>query len=517
MKKKIKTLYLHIGGMKTGSTTIQETLYNQRNEFLEKGIYYPEIIPIEHCATFPLVCMKEPKKFAPIVMYYSHLSEDGLKDYIDNVKQSWINEFEKCNVDKFVISDELLSMRLRYNELDLVVLKELLYTYFEEVKVICYVRDTSSLFRSVVQQMVKGGDFKIDINNLDNRIDPLRYKDFIPKYNELFGIENLIIRKFDTKYFYKNNLIKDFLSVLDPSENFDFVIDRRSNESLGNNAIGFLNAYAEIYPRVLNGKRNPQRATDIIDINLFSSLTDEKFSPCINFTKEEAVVLNESFECINQFLDDEYKLGFIEGTDEPSTMIEKDDVSVEFLREMAVSYFKKYNKSVFFTNNKFLFYKYYNNINNESKIEFFIELVNDVENQIIIDRKFGRELENNIKNGLNNEISYVLSGELQDRVSLLMKSYIDGLVDEKLRVKYELELELKQELELERNIKQNLEQQLESERNLKQELEQECFKLSQRYDVTTDKNVLRRVMYFIIFDFKNFNKKVKNKLRIGRK
>lgn len=438
MRKKIKTLYLHIGGMKTGSTSIQEIIYGQRLEFIENGIYYPEIIPIEHCATFPLVCIKKPERFAPIVMNYNFNNKEEMDNYVNGIKQSWIDEFNKCTVDKFIISDELLSMRIQYNELDLVELKEFLYTYFEEVKIICYVRDSYDLMNSVLQQRIKGGINRFDINNIKARINPMLYKKFMPVYVDLFGKENVIVKKFDSKAYYKSSLIKDFLNIVDPEKSFDFVIDKRSNESLGNNAIAFLKYYTDAYPKMEKGVRNTSRALDMVDISLFMSEKDSKFAPTINFSVEEAKELNESILCINEFLDDEYKIDLVEGNDEPSKMFDKSEISIDFLREVSYAYFKRLGSINIYFDNILLYSEYYENIENEKNVDFFIKLVNEVQNQI------------NIINQLN--------GKIVDKNNDL----------EIANLGYKVELE---------------------------------------------PSVLKRILFYIIFDFDTFKTKVKNVLK----
>ncbi len=382
MKKKIKTLYLHVGGIKTGSTSIQEFSYSQRELLLERGIYYPEIIPFEHCATFPLVCLKEPKNFPPILMYYNHLNRDELNDYVNEIKCKWVEEFEKCNVDKFIISDELLSKRIEYGELDLDVLKTFLYDYFEEVKVICYVRDTLGLVKSVMQQSIKNGKRAFDINDKKLKLQPALYKTFIPEYINMFGEENLIIKRFDKKAFIGGNLIADFYNIIEPNNNFDFIFDKQSNESLGDNAIAFLKAYTEKYPKIVNNERNFARAINIVDLNLFLGVKDTKFSTTINFNEEEAKIVNESINYVNQFLEDQFKLDKIVSCEEPSYILNENEISLDFLRSLSYKYFEKLDAVPKFYENNLIKSKYYDNIEKSTDVQFFIELVNEVENEI---------------------------------------------------------------------------------------------------------------------------------------
>ena len=41
----MKILYLHIGMPKTGTSSIQDTLFANRENLRKYGIYYPDILP----------------------------------------------------------------------------------------------------------------------------------------------------------------------------------------------------------------------------------------------------------------------------------------------------------------------------------------------------------------------------------------------------------------------------------------------------------------------------------------
>ena len=89
-----KIIFLHIGIWKTGTTTIQKTLYQNREILLEKGVCYPDL---SYNHTFLASTFHDsPNDF--VVAKSHRLSGDAL----DQWHRDSLKKFEKANVGQFL-------------------------------------------------------------------------------------------------------------------------------------------------------------------------------------------------------------------------------------------------------------------------------------------------------------------------------------------------------------------------------------------------------------------------------
>ena len=205
-------LYLHIGTEKTGTTSIQKFLSNNKKLFNKK------ILPIE---TFRL---NENTMNSRILPYLFENNEDKsinkelLKDndkngslslYIEKIKHEIRNNNSELN--EYLISSEHLSSRLLdLNQIN--TLKIFLNKVFDKIKIIIYVREQSSMAQSAYFTSVFNGynepfnDYILNHVNLANKY--FNFDLMIKMWEEIFGKENIILKIYDDKYY--NDLIEDF-------------------------------------------------------------------------------------------------------------------------------------------------------------------------------------------------------------------------------------------------------------------------------------------------------------------
>ena len=214
MNNENKTIYLHIGMPKAGSTSIQRFLYNNREKLKEFGILYP-IIPNDN-----------DEKDYNIAEYINFRKIDkkiitqGLEFYNEFFKNEVIDKvlkndeaFEFC--DKIIFSDELL-----FYKKDCINMFDVMRENGFEVKVMVCFRSPVDYLASLWQE-----NLKPYLDNFTTPIDKFLFNasanyelilDFIKK----LGKENVIVLPFGKKYWKNGNLIEDFMSALGV-ENFE--------------------------------------------------------------------------------------------------------------------------------------------------------------------------------------------------------------------------------------------------------------------------------------------------------
>lgn len=196
----MKTIFLHIGIEKTGTTSIQAFFNENRGALQEKGLLYPDL------STF--------SKFKSHSHSHSHsvLTSAIMKssnrvnipeEIKENVKASDILTSIKDQVltdESIFISSEHLSSRL--NIQDIVVLKNEVQTHLPnyKIKIVICLRRQDQLFKSSYSTMIKSGTTKSLDEYYDealNRSPYFDYKTMLKNWEMTFGFDNLIIYSFD--------------------------------------------------------------------------------------------------------------------------------------------------------------------------------------------------------------------------------------------------------------------------------------------------------------------------------
>lgn len=203
MKK--KKLYIHIGTHKTGSTTIQSILENEKKKLLNEGILYLGLF-YDHA--------KGMKSLEEIDEYL-------IKDFRQEVKKR-IAQYEDRNPHTLVTSNEKFSGHDRWMYRNSTILAKTLWQIFEpfgfDIKIIVYLRRQDKFLESAYKQKVKrDSSFTFDVYLKEETEDIYNFywDSFLDSYAEFFGKENIIVRSFDKKNLLKkNSLIQGFGNII---------------------------------------------------------------------------------------------------------------------------------------------------------------------------------------------------------------------------------------------------------------------------------------------------------------
>ncbi|EJA9306123.1 hypothetical protein MUJ91_001283 [Campylobacter lari] len=228
------TAYVHIGTVKTGTTTIQKFLSNNKNILLEYRFKYSEVF-FTNCKHDDL---------AKLIIQEEHLSLK--REVISNIKNSEYkqqilklkNEIDNNKDCKFLFSTEGISW-LFSDEKFIQILQKLLYEIgFSKIYIVLYLRNTADLLASLSNQEIKNGHKEDNMYSL--KVSPDKYfrthsynnQWLCQNYSKVFGKENLIIKIFDKNEFYQGDLLKDFIHSIGLKWNKRFVIPLIQNESI---------------------------------------------------------------------------------------------------------------------------------------------------------------------------------------------------------------------------------------------------------------------------------------------
>lgn len=278
----IETLYIHTGAHKTGTSSIQK--FFQQNICLlqsKDGLEYPGF--------------KQPMlKTTPSLEDYRVIPEafDGL---------------QSIQANKAVISRENFSWV--DNKESLIGFKHNLARFAQNIKLIFYIRRQDLQAISQKQEGTKWPDCSVayghDLSALPLKLKPvarryLNYHKRIGMWADVFGDENTIIRVFEKKKFYKNDLICDFCNIIGIDAD-NYVIPKATNESFARESQLFLHQTRHAFKEGSPEKKFLVNAVRAYDNKIVER---RKLLP----TKEEAQAFYAQFRACNESLNNRFSI-----------------------------------------------------------------------------------------------------------------------------------------------------------------------------------------------------------------
>jgi len=251
-----KRLIIHIGMPKTGSTSLQSFLFDNSDELKELGIFYPKQLHHHNIKFYPIF-LDNPFDFIHQRKFFS--SDEIARKKHDEYKKDWINLFENNDYRDFIISSELLYLCTKKQ---ISKIYKLIEGYFDDVKIICYIREPVSFLRSHIQQGIKAGlivEEKPE-NLIIKHSHACKYSKYLINWLDIFKNHSIEVVNFDQKYLYEGDIIKDFLHRIgyeDIAKDYEGI--KKANVSLHTEVISFLYYFNQKYPVYLDGKINNQR------------------------------------------------------------------------------------------------------------------------------------------------------------------------------------------------------------------------------------------------------------------
>ncbi len=302
----MKTLYLHIGTPKTGTTSIQHFCYDNMRILAEKGYYYPHM-PFE----YPNLSMYRNGLFLEARCF-----KDNGERNIDMEQQNLNNGFKLVNkyfqtYDNIILSDEGVWSRCFNRKRLEEVSKNLTSAALEgeyAIKIIVYLRRQDEFLLSWYNQMIKhSASPKLNSLTWDEYFEnyskyiSLDYLKCLNKLARVFGQENIIVKRFDSEYFYKNSLLADFLNIFGLELTEEFIVEKEQvNVKMSENACEIKRIINELEEIDVEEMRRYEKI--LLNISVFS----ERDYPSCRMSREERDEFMKQYEHSNQKLADKY-------------------------------------------------------------------------------------------------------------------------------------------------------------------------------------------------------------------
>lgn len=211
----MKTLYLHIGTPKTGTSTIQYFCRKNDDFLLQHGLCYPDL-----GFRFPGIGQNRNAHFL------SHKIYDAQKNRLfqeeAREREAGFKKLEKLfdKQDRVVISDEHLWNEKEIDEMRLQDIRNRMAKSGAAVKAIVYLRRQEQVIQSYWAQQVKEGmqlTFSQYIQQEKYRYFQLDYQKRIQVFSAALGRENIIVRCYEKEQYQgaEKTILSDFLHIFD--------------------------------------------------------------------------------------------------------------------------------------------------------------------------------------------------------------------------------------------------------------------------------------------------------------
>lgn len=304
----MKTLYLHIGAPKTGTTSIQHFCRANQEVFKKKGYCFP-LMPFHY--------KYKSKVRNGLFLTSKYIDENGKRDRQkeeENIKEGMkILEDTFLEYDNVILSDEgiwngFFLRKGTRKKAD--ILLESAQRCGYQIKVIVYLRRQVDYLLSWYNQLIKHSSSKRlsclsweeYFQNYQTYV-ALDYLKYLGQLERCFGKENLIVRRFDRKFFINNSLVDDFLNAVGLQMDEDFIDDKEvtnRNSGISENGCAIKRLINKIDGIEVEEKRKFEYILRRFSDNFKSSKEYSMMSA------EEVTEFMKKYEASNQKIADEY-------------------------------------------------------------------------------------------------------------------------------------------------------------------------------------------------------------------
>ena len=227
---------VHIGTEKTGTTSLQALLANNRERLQRCGYHFLQCAGPYNNRALPSYCMRLGRTDD---FFRGRMIDDeaGQARFRDSFRGEFAAEIDNlpAAVHTVLISSEHFHSRLVHED-EIERLKVLLDEHFAASRILVYLRNQADTAVSLYSTAIKAGhtpEFDQFLESCTEASNYFNYDSFLSRWEGVFGREAIQASIFDPGEFHNGNLLEDFLQRIDPvlTSQLDMAVDAK-NESL---------------------------------------------------------------------------------------------------------------------------------------------------------------------------------------------------------------------------------------------------------------------------------------------
>jgi hypothetical protein len=288
-----KTLHIHLGINKTGSTAIESYCVDYYQELIKRNVtFFPKPYFYQHC--WPIYFSSTSKEAdAALTQHFNAVIQYAKTDNIFLIDEdlSSLNPFFEGFLIRYTLVNGTFEKSIEKRLKKLTAL-----TKQYDCNFIIYLRRQDLFLESLYSQIIKQRHFFsltfkefLDIYPVEN----LQWDTFIQTIKKCIGKHKLTIKLFDSKEFFNNDIVHDCLHVCDINMN-DLPLSKRKNNRLRSDVFENIRAFNEIDFNI-----NPLYHYRRTPIELCQAVNDKAYG---FFSKEERKQFLNQFKTSNKNL-----------------------------------------------------------------------------------------------------------------------------------------------------------------------------------------------------------------------
>ncbi|RBW46963.1 hypothetical protein DS885_05500 [Psychromonas sp. B3M02] len=230
-------LIVHIGTEKTGTSSIQNALFENKVLLLKAGFYFSQCAGNRNNIQFPLSCMGHDREDEDHYFTRNGITTSQQRgQYYNDLKKNFVDEVNALkDIHTVIISSEHFHSLL-VNVQEVETFKALLGNMFSSIKIVCYLRDQVATCISHYSTRIKTGDSD-ELSTFIQRCSPqnpyYNYLDLLDRWSAVFGKSNLVVDLFDKKNLKNNDIVDDFFYKIEfDAPQAKIVRSKQINQSL---------------------------------------------------------------------------------------------------------------------------------------------------------------------------------------------------------------------------------------------------------------------------------------------
>lgn len=327
-------VFIHIGTIKTGTSSIQQVFAKNYDALLAQGTLYPKTAGPHVHSLIPAFFFKGQKGNRLFQVFqqtekkytsYEHFLERFLDELDQEIKQS--------GCQKIVISSEHLSRV--FLDPDALPIVDSILKFFQRYdpnpKVILYVREQASILTSHYSTVLKGGLGGMNLKEyFEKRGDSYDYCKLTAPWLQTFGPDNVVCRVFHRSLLLNGDVIDDIANILSIDCSQFIGIGQDANKSMSAEMAHILVGFNEQVPQFIKSQLNPIRGS----LNLVIENSDSGESK-IKLKQAELEKLQKMYADSNSVLSQDFSLKKFEVS--TKDVAKDNEVSIEKMIKCAVN------------------------------------------------------------------------------------------------------------------------------------------------------------------------------------
>jgi hypothetical protein len=251
-----KTIFLHIGTQKTGTTTLQALGTRNRTALAAQGVLYPLTLGKQNHVGLTFFAQNGVGN-RDLSRAEGINTQADMQAYVEGLPAALHDEIAHSGCQTVWLSNEHLSSRVR-QPAQIARVAALLKPLAEEIRLVVYLRYQPEYYLSTYAMEVKAG------GNKDNQ-PPLNGRDYYYNYDRMlagwareFGDDSILVRVFERAALKNGDVVDDFFDVMGFVPGPGIEIPPALNTSLDAKVLQFLRLFRRHIPRFVDDAANPE-------------------------------------------------------------------------------------------------------------------------------------------------------------------------------------------------------------------------------------------------------------------